>query len=272
MRLENGYRTHQHLVASGALRGVGNHHYTERDAVQHGHVVVLVVVAEINGLQRLRLLDQLRNVERIRRGILQAEQQVEETAGLHLVRLPVGAVFVGVEDGGDGAEHLQDEGLPVEQVELLDRVLDGGGDELVRLVQRVDLEQRGHNHEVAIGGEDVLEVEGGVDEGGHHVAHDAGIFGVQDGGAGKDVQEELDVRRVGEITGHGLEHAGDEAHPHELVQDVQPEQHLSVLAAMVQVQIHLECLARKGGQLHQLLVQEHHPLHHHVHVLEDRPG
>uniref|UniRef100_A0A8W7PM60 Uncharacterized protein n=1 Tax=Anopheles coluzzii TaxID=1518534 RepID=A0A8W7PM60_ANOCL len=208
----------------------------------------------------------------IRRWRFQTEQQIEQTARLHLVRLAVRPILIRIENGRHRAEHLQYKRLPVEQIELLHRILDRGGDQLVRLVQRVHLQHRRHDHEVPVGGENVLKVGRRVNERGRHVAHDARVFRVEQCRPGQHVQEELNVGGVGKVAGHRFEHACYQPYPHELVQHVQPEQLLAQLAALVQIEIHLQRFARKGGQLHELFVQEHDPLDDHVHVLQDGPG
>ena len=81
----------------------------------------------------------------------------------HFESVRENAVVVLVEDRSDGAEHLEEEGLSVEDVELLAHELDGPGDELVRLVVGVDPQQAGHHEEVAVVREDVLELVGRVD-------------------------------------------------------------------------------------------------------------
>ena len=42
-------------------------------------------------------------------------------------------------------------------------------------------------------------------------------------------------------------------------------------AALKEVELGLESLAGEGGKLHQVLVQEHHPLHHLSHILDNLP-
>lgn len=125
---------------------------------------------------------------------------------------------------------------------------------------------------IPIGGEDILEIKCSIDECGHHIAHYARVFRMQNGRAGQNVEKKMNVAGVGKIAGHRFKHAGDQTHPHELVQHIQTEQLFAQLAALIQIQIRLERFAREKWQLHQLLVQEHHALHHHVHILQNRPS
>ena len=54
------------------------------------------------------------------------------------------------------------------------------------------------------GVEDVPELLGRVDDGGHAVPQDDAVPGVQGHAAIEDVQEQLDVLRVREVASHGL--------------------------------------------------------------------
>ena len=58
----------------------------------------------------------------------------------------------------------------MQDVQLLDQVLDAGGDQVVGQVVAVNLHDGGHDQQVAAGVEDVLELVGGVDDGGHAVS------------------------------------------------------------------------------------------------------
>ena len=66
----------------------------------------------------------------------------------------------------------------MKDVELLAHILHGGGDQVVGLVVGVDPQQVRHDQEVAVGGEDGLELVGGVDDGSHAVPlfHNEGLF------------------------------------------------------------------------------------------------
>ena len=75
-----------------------------------------------------------------------------------------GIFVVFVEYGSHTSKHLQEEGLPVEDVELFADVLDGGGDQVVGLVVGVDPQQVRHDEEVSVGRENGLELVGGVDD------------------------------------------------------------------------------------------------------------
>ena len=110
----------------------------------------------------------------------------------------------------------------MQDVKLLDQVFDGRGDEVVGQVVTVDLDDGGHDEEVATGVEDVLELMGGVDDGGHAVAKDDTVAGVQGHAAIEDIQEQLNVLGMGKITGHGLKHPRDQTDPIKFVKDVNP--------------------------------------------------
>ena len=89
------------------------------------------------------------------------------------------------------------------------------------LVVGVDTQHGGHDEEVTVVREDVLELVRRVDHRGHAIAQDAGVFRVQREGAVDDVHKELDVGRVHVVAGHGFEHPRDQPDPVELVQDVE---------------------------------------------------
>ena len=131
------------------------------------------------------------------------------------------SVAVGVEEGRDTAEHLEQERFPVQHVELLASEFDSADDEVVSLVVRVDSQHGGHDEKVSVVREDVLELVSRVDHRGQAVAQDAGVLGVQRQGAIDDVDEELDVGRVDVVAGHGLEHPRDQPDPVELVQHIE---------------------------------------------------
>ena len=61
-----------------------------------------------------------------------------------------GFIVILVQDGRDGTEHLQQEGFPVQHVELLAHVLHCAGDQFVGLVVGVDAQQAGHHKEVPV--------------------------------------------------------------------------------------------------------------------------
>ena len=56
------------------------------------------------------------------------------------------------------------------------------------------------------------------------VPEDDAVPGVEGEAAAQHVEEELDVLGVGEVAGHGLEHAGDQPDPVKLVHHVHPLQ------------------------------------------------
>ena len=101
----------------------------------------------------------------------------------------------------------------------------------------------------------------------------------------EDVQEELDLLGMSKVSCHRLKHPeaivirvnksqqvpGDESNPGELVQNINTLELLANGASLKEVELCLEGLAGEGGQLDQVLVQEHHPLHHLSHSLDNRP-
>lgn len=66
----------------------------------------------------------------------------------YLESISEGAVIVSVQDGCDASEHLEEEGLAVEDVELLAGELDGRGDQFVRLVVGVNSKETRHHQKV----------------------------------------------------------------------------------------------------------------------------
>ena len=110
--------------------------------------------------------------------------------------------------------------LPVEDVELFDEELDAARYQVVGHVVAVYLHNGGHDQQVSVGLEDVLELVGGVDDGGHAVSDDHAVPGMEGQAPVEDVQEELDVLGVGEISRHCLEHPGYQADPVEFVEYV----------------------------------------------------
>ena len=112
----------------------------------------------------------------------------------------------------------------MEDVELFDEELNAGSDHVVGHVVAVYLDDGRHDQEVTVRLENVLELVGGVDDGGHAVSDDHAVPGVERQAPVENVQEELDVLGVGEVAGHGLEHAGDQPDPVKLVHHVHPLQ------------------------------------------------
>ena len=108
----------------------------------------------------------------------------------------------------------------MEDVELLDEELNAAGDQVVGHVVAVYLDDGRHDQEVTVRLENVLELVSGVDDGGHAVSDDDAVPGVERQTPVENVQEELDVLRVGEISRHCLEHPGYEADPVEFVEDI----------------------------------------------------
>ena len=110
--------------------------------------------------------------------------------------------------------------LPVEDVELFDEELDAAGYQVVGHVVAVYLDDGRHDQQVAVGLEDVLELVRGIDDGGHAVSDDHAVPGMERQAPVENVQEELDILGVGEISCHGLEHTGYQTDPVEFVEDV----------------------------------------------------
>ena len=84
---------------------------------------------------------------------------------------------------------------------------------MVGQVVAVDLHNRGHYEQVATGVEYVLELMGCVDDGGHAVAKDDTVARVESHAAIQDIQEQLDVFRVGKVASHCLKHPRDQTNP-----------------------------------------------------------
>ena len=110
----------------------------------------------------------------------------------------------------------------MQDVQLLDQVLYAGGDQVVGQVVAVDLDDGGHDEQVAAGVEDVLELVGGVDDGGHAVSEDDTVTRMESHAAIQDVQEQLNVLRVSKIASHGLKHSRDQTNPVKFVKDINP--------------------------------------------------
>lgn len=154
-------------------------------------------------------------------------QQLKEGSWLNLAGVAEAVGDVEVEHGRDAAEHLKDEGLAMQNVELLADELDRATEQPVRLVVAVDADDGGHDKQVAVIGEDVLKLERRVDEGRHAEAKHGAVLAVQDERAVDDVEEEMDIGRLGEEAGGRLKHAADESHPNDLVQRVHAQQLLA---------------------------------------------
>ena len=78
-----------------------------------------------------------------------------------------------------------------------------------------------------VDGKDIAELVSCVDVGGHAEAQHDHILAVEHQSAVDDVDEQVDVGRVGEVAHHGLEHEPHQFHPAELVQKVQSAQLLT---------------------------------------------
>ncbi len=109
----------------------------------------------------------------------------------------------------------------MEDVELFAHELDRLRNEFVRLIVGVDPKEARHDEEVAVRRKDVLELRRRVDHGRHAVSENARVFGVQGQRAVDHVNEELNVRGVGEVASHRLEHPRDQTNPIEFVQNVE---------------------------------------------------
>ena len=108
----------------------------------------------------------------------------------------------------------------MEDVELFDEELNAAGDQVVGHVVAVYLDDGRHDQQVAVRLEDVLELVSGIDDGGHAVSDDHAVAGVERQAPVEDIQEELDILGMGEISRHGLEHPGYQPDPVELVEDI----------------------------------------------------
>lgn len=139
----------------------------------------------------------------------------------HFVGVPVSAGLVGVQDRRNTSKHLKNEGLSIHEIKLLDRVFDSRSDQLVGLMRRVELKQRRHYQQIAIGREYIFEVVRGVDVSCDDVAKNTRILAVEYHRTVEYVQKQMDVNRVSEVTGHSFEHSRDEPNPHKLVHDVE---------------------------------------------------
>jgi hypothetical protein len=78
-----------------------------------------------------------------------------------------------------------------------------------------------------VGGKNVFEMESGVDVGCHHVSQNARVFGMQHYSTVQYIQEQVNVTRVGEISGHRFKHSCDQAYPHKFVKNVQTKKFFS---------------------------------------------
>ena len=72
-------------MTSGGVDGVGGSHDGQRDRVEDSDGVVLAVVAEVEGLQRLLGRHQIEQMQRIHCDAFQRQQQPEQTANPHLM-------------------------------------------------------------------------------------------------------------------------------------------------------------------------------------------
>lgn len=64
------------------------------------------------------------------------------------MRFSVSAFLVGIKNSRYTSEHLHDERFPVHQIELLHRIFDSRCHQFIGLMQRIDLKERRHYHEV----------------------------------------------------------------------------------------------------------------------------
>ena len=108
----------------------------------------------------------------------------------------------------------------MEDIELFDEELNTAGHQEVGHVVAVYLDDGRHDQQVAVRLEDVLELVRGIDDGGHAVSDDHAVPGMERQAPVENVQEELDILGVGEISCHCLEHPGYQADPVEFVEDV----------------------------------------------------
>ena len=108
----------------------------------------------------------------------------------------------------------------MEDVELLDEELNAAGDQVVGHVVAVYLDDGRHDQQVAVRLENVLELVSGIDDGGHAVSDDHAVSGVERQAPVENVQKELDILGVGEISRHCLEHPGYQADPVEFVENI----------------------------------------------------
>lgn len=140
------------------------------------------------------------------------------------MRISISSSLIRIQHSRNRPKHLQYKRFPIHQIELLHRILDGSSDQTVRLMIGINLQQRRHDKEVTVGGENIFEMKGGVDVSRHDVTEDAGVFRMQDESTVQDVEEKVDIARISEIPCHCLEHPRDQSYPHEFVKDVQTKQ------------------------------------------------
>ena len=108
----------------------------------------------------------------------------------------------------------------MENVELFDEELNAAGYQVVGHVVAVYLYNGGHDQKVAAGLEYVLELVGGVNDGGHAVSDDDAVPGMKGQAPVENVEEQLDIFWVGEVSSHGLKHPRYQTDPVEFMEDV----------------------------------------------------
>ena len=140
-------------------------------------------------------------------------------------------------------------------IELNTSELDGVLNDRIGLCVGVDLDERGYDCQEAIGGKYVLKQLRRVDVDGETRAQYVEIVTVQNERAVDDIQKERNVPSGHCLAVHRGEQRPDEVAPRVLVEHVRGEQ-LAVRQLRVQIEVGLEWLARKHGQLDELLVQE----------------
>ena len=111
----------------------------------------------------------------------------------------------------------------MQNVELFAQKFDGFGDELVGLVVAVDPQDAGHDEEVPVVAEDVLELVRGVDDRRHAISQNASVLGMQSQGSVDYVDEQLDIGSVRKVSCHGFEHSGNQSNPIKFVQHIQTQ-------------------------------------------------
>ena len=87
-------------------------------------------------------------------------------------------------------------------------------------VVAIYLDDGRHDQQVSVGLENVLELVSGIDDGGHAVSDDHAVSGMEGQASVENVQEQLDILWVGEISRHCLEHPGYQADPVEFVENI----------------------------------------------------
>lgn len=93
--------------------------------------------------------------------------------------IAVRACLVGIQYRRYAPKHLKYKGLSIHEIKLLDRVFNGRCDELVSLMRCIQLQQRRHYQQVAVGRENVFEIVRSVDVSGDDVTQNARVFAVQ---------------------------------------------------------------------------------------------